>query len=102
MAVGVLARGAATPAGHAAHQAVEDATDVAAVRPWVRLGAARTEELAELLAPVALACAAALPYPNPVGLPRPIVASAPGPVHGPARDHAPAPLTRPAVRPGLR
>jgi len=71
--------GAATSAGHEAHQAIEDATDVAAARPWKRLGAKRTEELAELLGPVALACAAALPYPNPVGLPRPIVGASPVP-----------------------
>jgi hypothetical protein len=63
--------GAATAAGRAAHQAVEAATDVAAERPWARLGAERTAELARLLGPVAAACAAALPYPNPVGVPRP-------------------------------
>ena len=63
--------GAATAAGRAAHQAVEAATDAAAARPWARLGPDRTAELAGLLAPVARACAAALPYPNPVGVPRP-------------------------------
>jgi hypothetical protein len=73
------AGGAATSAGHEAHQAIEDATDVAAARPWQRLGARRTGELAELLGPVALACAAALPYPNPVGLPRPIIGASPAP-----------------------
>jgi hypothetical protein len=65
------AAGQITPAGQAAHQAIEDATDVAAARPWARLGQERTEELARLLAPTALACAALLPFPNPVGLPRP-------------------------------
>ena len=65
--------GAATGAGRAAHQGVEAATDAAAARPWVRLGPARTAELAELLAPVAQACAATLPYPNPVGVPEPAV-----------------------------
>jgi hypothetical protein len=63
--------GAATAAGRAAHHAVEAATDAAAARPWARLGPDRTAELAGLLAPVARACAAALPYPNPVGVPRP-------------------------------
>jgi hypothetical protein len=63
--------GAATAAGRAAHRAVEAATDAAAARPWARLGAGRTAELAELLAPVARACATALPYPNPVGVPEP-------------------------------
>jgi hypothetical protein len=65
------AAGAITPAGRAAHQAIEDATDVAAARPWARLGTERTEELARLLTPTSLACAAVLPFPNPVGLPRP-------------------------------
>ena len=63
--------GAVTAAGQEAHRAVEAATDVAAAAPWAQLGAARTAELAALLAPVARACAAALPYPNPVGVPRP-------------------------------
>jgi hypothetical protein len=65
------ATGRATPAGVAARQAVEDATDRAAARPWARLGAAATEDLAGLLAPVARACAVVLPQPNPVGLPAP-------------------------------
>jgi hypothetical protein len=65
--------GTATPAGRAAHQAVEAATDVAAARPWARLGPDRTAELAGLLAPLARACAAALPYPNPVGVPPPAI-----------------------------
>ena len=60
-----------TPEGAAARQAVEDATDQAAARPWARLGTAATEELAGLLAPVARACAAELPFPNPVGVPAP-------------------------------
>jgi hypothetical protein len=64
--------GVITAAGQAAHQAIEDATDVAAARPWARLGQERTEELARLLAPTALACAALLPFPNPVGVPRPV------------------------------
>jgi hypothetical protein len=76
-AAGLAARGwldgggAVTAAGQAAHRAVEAATDVAAARPWALLGPARTAELAGLLAPVARACAAALPYPNPVGVPEP-------------------------------
>jgi hypothetical protein len=67
--------GRLTPEGAAARQAVEDATDRAAARPWARLGAAATEELAGLLAPIAQACAAELPYPNPVGVPAPAVAT---------------------------
>jgi hypothetical protein len=65
------ADGRVTPDGAAARQAVEDATDLAAARPWARLGAAATEELAGLLAPLAQACAAELPFPNPVGVPAP-------------------------------
>jgi hypothetical protein len=63
--------GTLTPAGAAAHQAVEDATDRAAARPWARLGPAATEELTAVLTPIARACAAELPYPNPVGVPAP-------------------------------
>jgi len=63
--------GQATAAGQALHQQVEHTTDQAAARPWARLGAARTAELAGLLAPVTRACATALPYPNPIGVPAP-------------------------------
>jgi hypothetical protein len=65
--------GTLTPQGAAARQAVEDATDRAAARPWARLGAAATEELADLLGPIARACAAELPFPNPFGVPAPAV-----------------------------
>jgi hypothetical protein len=69
--------GRITPAGAAARQAVEDATDLAAARPWARLGAGATEELAALLGPIAAACATVLPFPNPVGVPAPPAAAAP-------------------------
>ena len=62
--------GVATATGRAVHRAVEEATDRAAARPWLGLGRARTSELAESLIPIAEACAAVVPYPNPVGLPR--------------------------------
>lgn len=62
---------AATAAGLAVHRAVEEATDLAAARPWARLGPARTAELAAALTPAARACARLLPFPNPVGVPRP-------------------------------
>jgi hypothetical protein len=65
--------GTVTPEGSAAHQAVEDATDRAGARPWARLGTEATEELAGLLVPIAQACAAELPFPNPVGVPAPAV-----------------------------
>jgi hypothetical protein len=67
------ADGTVTPDGAAARRAVEDATDRAAARPWARLGTAATKELAELLTPIAQACAAELPFPNPVGVPAPVV-----------------------------
>jgi hypothetical protein len=62
---------AATAAGLAVHRAVEEATDLAAARPWARLGPERTAELAAALTPVARECARLLPFPNPVGVPRP-------------------------------
>jgi hypothetical protein len=63
--------GAASPAGLAAHRAVEQATDLAAARPWAGFGRGRTAELAEALTPLAAACASVIPYPNPVGVPPP-------------------------------
>jgi hypothetical protein len=68
--------GRLTPEGTAARQAVEDATDRAAARPWARLGAEATRELAGSLGPIAQACAAVLPFPNPVGVPAPAVGAA--------------------------
>jgi hypothetical protein len=67
----VGADGALTSAGQEAHAAVEDATDRAASRPWARLGPEATEEIAAALTPLARACAAALPYPSPIGVPAP-------------------------------
>ena len=67
----VGADGRLTDAGQAAHDAVENATDRAAARPWARLGADATAELAGVLTPLAKACAAVMPYPNPVGVPAP-------------------------------
>ncbi|HEX4660005.1 MAG TPA: hypothetical protein VH307_21680, partial [Streptosporangiaceae bacterium] len=69
----LAADGTLTAEGAATRQAVEDATDRAAARPWARLGAAATDELAGLLSPIARACAAELPFPNPVGVPEPVV-----------------------------
>jgi hypothetical protein len=65
------ADGRLTNAGQAAHDAVEEATDQAAARPWARLGADATAELAGVLTPLANACAAILPYPSPIGVPAP-------------------------------
>jgi hypothetical protein len=63
--------GALTLAGRAAHVAVEEATDQAAARPWARLGPAAVTDLAEVLTPIARACAAVVPYPSPIGVPAP-------------------------------
>ncbi len=65
------ADGAATAAGLALHREVEIATDHCAARPWAALGPTRCAELVGLLEPIARACAAALPVPNPVGVPAP-------------------------------
>ena len=69
--------GALTPAGRAAHAAVERATDQAAARPWARLGPAAVTDLAEVLTPIARACAAVVPYPSPIGVPAPGTVSTP-------------------------
>jgi hypothetical protein len=63
--------GAATAEGLAAHEAIEQATDLAAARPWARLGPAGTQELAAALTPVARAASAVMPFPNPIGIPAP-------------------------------
>jgi hypothetical protein len=65
----IAADGSVTPAGRDAHREVEAVTDRAAARPWYQLGPGGTAELAGLLAPIARACRAALPFPNPIGLP---------------------------------
>ena len=67
----VGADGQLTSAGRKAHAAVEDATDWAAARPWARLGADATADLAGVLTPLAKACAVVLPYPSPIGVPAP-------------------------------
>jgi hypothetical protein len=59
--------GTATQEGTALREAVEEATDIAAARPWRDQGFA--DELAARLTPIAIACAAELPFPNPTGLP---------------------------------
>jgi hypothetical protein len=59
--------GALTAAGRAAHDTVEAATDQAAARPWNRIGTVGLAEVADVLLPLARACAAALPEVIPVG-----------------------------------
>lgn len=63
--------GKLTDAGRDAHAAAEEATDRAAARPWAGIGPAATAELAEVLTPLAQACAAVIPYPSPIGVPSP-------------------------------
>jgi len=63
--------GTLTSAGREEHASVEAATDRAASRPWARLGAEATAELAALLLPLARACASVVPYPSPMGVPEP-------------------------------
>jgi hypothetical protein len=63
--------GTMTAAGQAAHDGVEAATDQAAARPWNRTGTAGMAEVADVLMPLAQACAAALPEVIPVGRVRP-------------------------------
>ncbi len=67
----VGAGGELTSAGRQAHAAVENATDWAAARPWARLGPDTTAEIVTALTPLAQACATALPYPSPIGVPTP-------------------------------
>jgi hypothetical protein len=64
-------KAAITPAGRAAHDEVEAATDRAAARPWTRMGATGLAEVADVLLPLAQACAAALPELIPIGRLRP-------------------------------
>ncbi|WP_093848763.1 SCO6745 family protein [Streptomyces pini] len=64
-------RGGATAEGLRAHRAVEEATDRAAARPWQGLDASARDRLRRLLVPLARASAAALRFPNPMGLPAP-------------------------------
>jgi len=69
---GLLDRdGVVTPAGRELQATVEQATDRAAGRPWATLGEAGVSELADVLMPLALACAEVVPYPSPIGVPRP-------------------------------
>lgn len=69
--------GAITTAGRAAHDAVEDATNRAASRPWTYLGPAGVAEVADVLFPLAEICAAAMPAATPLGVLRPTRPSAP-------------------------
>jgi hypothetical protein len=67
---GLLAEdGKQTPDGAALSAEVEHRTDVAAARPWPDQALAAM--LTEALRPIAVACAADLPFPNPIGVRKP-------------------------------
>jgi hypothetical protein len=70
---GWLVDGALSAAGREARAAVEARTDALAAGPWAAVGPDATERLAVLLAPLAGAVADSgdLPFPNPIGVPRP-------------------------------
>lgn len=61
--------GEPTERGRAGFQAVEDATDTAAARPWRLLGTDRADRLRDLLYPIARACHTVIPPDSPIGLP---------------------------------
>jgi hypothetical protein len=63
--------GRPTSGGEAAHRAVESRTDRLAAQPWTALSPAEQSRLAQLLAPLAETAGGIVPYPNPIGLPRP-------------------------------
>ena len=64
---------ALTPEGAQARAHVEELTDALAAEPWTHLGADGTEQLVARLAPLSAAVAASgdIPFPNPIGVPRP-------------------------------
>ena len=68
----VGADGQLTNAGQAAHDAVENATDWAAARPWARLDPQTTAGIAEALTPARAGLRGrSSPYPSPIGVPAP-------------------------------
>jgi hypothetical protein len=75
---GWLAGNQLTEAGAAGRRAIEDATDRAAERGFGALSAADRGELDELLARFAAPVIASglIPYPNPMGVPRPVRSTA--------------------------
>jgi hypothetical protein len=62
---------ALTPAGVAARQQIEEATDRLSIEPWDRIGDEATDELKRLLTPMAsrIAELGLIPTINPIGLP---------------------------------
>jgi len=62
----LTSEGETTPGGTAFSAAIEDRTDEAAARPWHDPDLAA--KLSVALTPIAEACAAELPFPNPIGM----------------------------------
>ena len=93
------ARGEVTAAGRAGRAAIEAATDDLAEQPWRALGAARTREALDLLAPVARKVfeTGAVPRRNPIGVTPASPADAPALAPG----LAPPGLAPPALAPDL-
>jgi hypothetical protein len=65
--------GALTPAGAAARDDIEDGTNELAAQPYARLGEEHCDRLLRALEPLAaqLDQRGVIPYPNPMGVPRP-------------------------------
>jgi len=71
------ADGRITDAGRTVHDEIERITDALADGPWRALGPDRTERLADVLRPITVRVSAALPHPNPIGLPADVPADQP-------------------------
>ncbi|MEV6694492.1 hypothetical protein AB0M35_23760 [Micromonospora sp. NPDC051196] len=67
----LTSQGHPTEDGRVAFQAIEDATDTAAARPWQSLPADSLDRLRTLLVPLAEAAHRVIPPENPIGLPAP-------------------------------
>lgn len=73
MEAGRIEGGALTAAGREVRARVEAATDPAAAEPWAALGEGAVAQVINALDPLAqvIAASGTIPYPNPMGLPRP-------------------------------
>ncbi|MDH6237938.1 hypothetical protein [Cryobacterium sp. CG_9.6] len=67
----LTADGALSLLGAAALNRAEDLTNRLALQPWSHLDETAVCDVARLLAPVAVACGAVFPFPNPIGMPQP-------------------------------
>lgn len=60
-----------TPVGTAAVNSAEETTNRLASQPWAALDDEQLVGVAQLIFPMARACGALFPYPNPIGMPQP-------------------------------